>query len=83
MAPGGVLLLQYHSLGTIVRLGQWNSLRHGHYAYYSTAALDRMLASVGFVARQAWRFALYGGTILLAATRAEDAAPAAQARTPA
>ena len=71
VAPGGVLLLQYHSLGTIVRLGQWNSLRHGHYAYYSTAALDRMLASVGFVARQAWRFDLYGGTILLAATRAE------------
>jgi C-methyltransferase C-terminal domain/Putative zinc binding domain/Methyltransferase domain len=72
VAPGGVLLLQYHSLGTIVRLGQWNSLRHGHYAYYSTAALGRMLASVGFVARQAWRFALYGGTILLAATRAQD-----------
>ncbi len=73
VAPGGVLLLQYHSLATIVRLGQWNSLRHGHYAYYSTAALGRMLASVGFVARQAWRFELYGGTILLAATRVEDA----------
>jgi len=73
VAPGGVLLLQYHSLGTIVRLGQWNSLRHGHYAYYSTAALGRMLASAGFVAREAWRFDLYGGTILLAATRAEDA----------
>jgi C-methyltransferase C-terminal domain/Putative zinc binding domain len=73
VVPGGVLLLQYHSLGTIVRLGQWNSLRHGHYAYYSTAALGRMLASVGFVARQAWHFELYGGTILLAATRAEDA----------
>jgi hypothetical protein len=27
---------------------------------------------VGFVARQAWRFDLYGGTVLLAATRAED-----------
>ena len=72
VAPGGVLLLQYHSLGTIVRLGQWNSLRHGHYAYYSTAALGRMLASVGFVAREAWRFELYGGTVLLAATRVED-----------
>ncbi len=72
VVPGGVLLLQYHSLGTIVRLGQWNSLRHGHYAYYSTAALGRMLAAAGFVARQAWRFDLYGGTILLAATRVED-----------
>jgi hypothetical protein len=69
VAPGGVLLLQYHSLATIVRLGQWNSLRHGHYAYYSTTALGRMLAEVGFVPRQAWGFALYGGTILLAATR--------------
>jgi C-methyltransferase C-terminal domain len=73
-APGGVLLLQYHSLGTIVRLGQWNSLRHGHYAYYSTPALAGMLAGVGFVPRQAWRFELYGGTVLLAAVRAADAA---------
>jgi C-methyltransferase C-terminal domain/Putative zinc binding domain len=73
VAPGGVLLLQYHSLATIVRLGQWNSLRHGHYAYYSTAALGRMLTTVGFVPRQAWRFDLYGGTILLAATRGGDA----------
>jgi C-methyltransferase C-terminal domain/Putative zinc binding domain/Methyltransferase domain len=75
VAPGGVLLLQYHSLATIVRLGQWNSLRHGHYAYYSTSALARMLAGVGFVPRQAWRFELYGGTMLLAATRGDDAAP--------
>jgi hypothetical protein len=72
VAPGGVLLFQYHPLGTIVRLGQWNSLRHGHYAYYSTAALGRMLAPVGFVARHAWRFDLYGGTVLLAATRAAE-----------
>jgi C-methyltransferase C-terminal domain/Putative zinc binding domain len=69
VSPGGVLLLQYHSLATIVRLGQWNSLRHGHYAYYSTAALARMLTAVGFVPRQGWRFDLYGGTVLLAATR--------------
>jgi hypothetical protein len=73
VSPGGVLLLQYHSLATIVRLGQWNALRHGHYAYYSTAALARMLAAVGFVARHAWRFDLYGGTVLLAATRGGNA----------
>ena len=75
VAAGGVLLLQYHSLATIVRLGQWNSLRHGHYAYYSTTALSRMLAGVGFVPRQAWRFDLYGGTVLLAATRDDDTDP--------
>src|SRR5260370_15830143 len=68
-APGGLLLLQYHSLNTILRCGQWNALRHGHYAYYSTAALTAMLAEVGFSPIAAWRFDLYGGTVLLAASR--------------
>ena len=72
LAPGGVLLLQYHSLETIVRSGQWNALRHGHYAYYSTTALTGMLAGAGLVPRTAWPFELYGGTVLLAATRDGD-----------
>lgn len=72
LAPGGVLLLQYHSLDTIIRQGQWNALRHGHHAYYSTTALATMLAAVDFSPRQAWHFDLYGGTILLAARRDRD-----------
>jgi hypothetical protein len=72
MAPGGVMLLQYHALSTILRGGQWNALRHGHYAYYSTAALTGMLAAAGFTPRTGWRFELYGGTVLLAATRDGD-----------
>ena len=71
-APGGVLLLQYHALSTILGCGQWNALRHGHYAYYSTTALTGMLAGDGFIPRAAWRFDLYGGTVLLAATRDGD-----------
>ena len=70
VAPDGVLLLQYHSLATIVQREQWNALRHGHYAYYSTAALVNMLDSHGFRPRLAWHFPLYGGTVLLAASRA-------------
>ena len=72
VAPGGVLLLQYHALDTIMRLGQWNALRHGHFAYYSTTALTGMLRRQGFVPRAAWRFDLYGGTVLLAATRKSE-----------
>jgi hypothetical protein len=82
VAAGGVLLLQYHSLATIMQLGQWNSLRHGHYAYYSTTALGRMLAEVGFVPREAWRFDLYGGTMLLATTRSDDAENEGSAASP-
>jgi hypothetical protein len=72
LAPGGVLLLQYHALSTILASGQWNALRHGHYAYYSTTALTAMLAQVGLRPLTAWRFELYGGTVLLAATRDGD-----------
>jgi hypothetical protein len=74
VGKGGVLLLQYHALETIVRLGQWNALRHGHYAYYSTTALTNMLAAQGFTPHRAWQFELYGGTVLLAASRDADAA---------
>jgi hypothetical protein len=69
LSQDGILLVQYHSLATIVRDGQWNALRHGHYAYYSTRALLNMLAAVGFSPLRAWWFDLYGGTILLAASR--------------
>ena len=69
IAPGGVLLLQYHALSTIIDRGQWNALRHGHFAYYSTTALTAMLAAAGFRAFTAWRFELYGGNVLLAAIR--------------
>jgi hypothetical protein len=75
VAPGGVLLLQYHSIETILRCGQWNALRHGHYAYYSATALTGMLTEVGFSLRTAWEFDLYGGTVLLAATRDADDSP--------
>jgi C-methyltransferase C-terminal domain/Putative zinc binding domain len=72
LAAGGVLLLQYHSLGSIIRQGQWNALRHGHYTYYSTTALSAMLTAAGLSPRTAWHFDLYGGTVLLAARRAGD-----------
>ena len=72
LRPGGVLLLQYHSLLAIISCGQWNALRHGHYAYYSTSALVAMLARHGFGPRTAWQFDLYGGTVLLAASRDSD-----------
>ncbi|WP_370329733.1 glutamate-1-semialdehyde 2,1-aminomutase [Mycolicibacterium hippocampi] len=66
-APGGVLLLQFHTLGAIVAHGQWNSLRHGHFAYYSTPVVVSQLSRVGMRAVAAWTFDLYGGTVLVAA----------------
>ncbi|WP_378742154.1 class I SAM-dependent methyltransferase [Nocardia brasiliensis] len=66
-APDGLLLIQFHSLATIVASGQWNALRHGHFAYYSLSALARLLEHAGMSITTAWRFDLYGGTVLVAA----------------
>ncbi|HWF80822.1 MAG TPA: class I SAM-dependent methyltransferase [Streptosporangiaceae bacterium] len=77
LGAGGVLLVQYHSLATIIKHGQWNALRHGHYAYYSTESLLAMLAAQAFRPLTAWRFDLYGGTVLLAAARDAEVSAAA------
>ncbi|RDI55804.1 putative zinc binding protein [Nocardia mexicana] len=63
----GVLLLQFHSLRTIVAQRQWNALRHGHFAYYSLTALRHLLGTAGLHPADAWEFDLYGGTVLVAA----------------
>lgn len=65
--PDGVLLLQFHSICTIVADGQWNALRHGHFAYYSMTALETLLSGVGMSVATLWEFDLYGGTVLVAA----------------
>ena len=74
-APGGVLLLQFHTLAAIVADGAWNALRHGHFAYYATPVLARMLDELGFEVTHGFLFDLYGGTVLLAARRRGVAGP--------
>lgn len=69
LAPDGVLLFGFHSLAAIVGDGQWNAVRLGHYAYYSTPAVVGMLARAGLVVTDALWFPLYGGTVLVVARR--------------
>nr|WP_052172967.1 methyltransferase domain-containing protein [Nocardia sp. BMG111209] len=69
LGPGGVLLLQFHALAAILAQGQWNALRHGHFAYYSLTALTTLLGTAGLYPATAWEFDLYGGTVLVAARR--------------
>jgi SAM-dependent methyltransferase len=70
--PGGRLVVQFHSLHAIVVGSQWNALRLGHYAYYSTPAMISMLSRAGFTATTARRFPLYGGTVALVAARTDE-----------
>ena len=73
LAPGGTLVLQLLTLGTVLRDGQWYDLRHGHYAYWSLPALDAALRRHGLGVHRAWRYPLAGGTLVV--TARADAAP--------
>ena len=69
LAEDGVLVLVFHSLATILTHRQWSALRHGHVGYYSTTALGGLLEEAGLSAMTVWHFELYGGTVVLAASR--------------
>lgn len=72
LAEEGTLLVQYHSLAAVLEHSQWNSVRHGHPVYLSTPVLVEMLGALGLESVTAWRFDLYGGTVLLAARRSGE-----------
>jgi hypothetical protein len=72
MSGDAVLLMQYHTLAAITRLGIWNALRHGHFAYYSTPVLVAMGEELGLTAIGAWEYSLYGGTVVLAFAQKES-----------
>lgn len=69
MTETSTLVVHFHSLATILRLGTWNALRHGHFGYYSTPTLVRMAGHLGLVAVGVWEYELYGGTVMLAFRR--------------
>lgn len=75
IAPGGSLLLQFHSLAAILAGQQWNALRHGHFAYYSVPSAGTLATSAGLSPGRSWGFPLYGGTVLLELARGADPAP--------
>ncbi|NNG38547.1 transferase [Flexivirga sp. ID2601S] len=75
LAPGGALVLQFQTLGSIVTGGEWNALRHSHFGYYSLTTLRRLLDAAGLRVNQVWPFPLYGGTLLLVATHRREGRP--------
>lgn len=77
--PDGVLLFQFHTLAAMLREQQWNAVRLGHYAYYSLPVLQQMLDSRGWTVTHAWVFPLYGGTVLVAASRGGSVDPSVDA----
>ncbi|HEU5035696.1 MAG TPA: methyltransferase domain-containing protein [Nocardioides sp.] len=78
LTDDGVLLLQFPSYAGTLRRGEWNALRHGHFAYHSVPAARRLLSDAGLAVFAARSYSLYSGSVLLLASRSGDG-PAAEA----
>ncbi|PJJ56852.1 putative zinc binding protein [Mumia flava] len=66
----GVIAFMIHNVASIVRVGMWNALKSGHFAYYSTPALVSMAAELGLTGVGAWQYPLYqDGTTMLVFAR--------------
>lgn len=69
MHPDGTLVVVFPPLETVAAAGGWNTLRHGHFTYHSSAGLRRMLAEHGLFAAHSRFDELFGGTEVLVARR--------------
>ncbi|MCA5892895.1 methyltransferase C-terminal domain-containing protein [Isoptericola sp. NEAU-Y5] len=72
LAPGSVLVVQYHSLAGDLAAGAWHTLRPGHYGYLSAPVLVAMARARGLRPCAAWTSDLQGGTGVLAFERPVD-----------
>jgi hypothetical protein len=72
LSEGGTLLLQFPTLAGTLRHQEWNAVRHGHFAYHSVPAAQRLLADVGLIVFAARSYSLYSGSVLLLASRSGE-----------
>jgi hypothetical protein len=77
LADDGTLLLQFPTYAATLDHQEWNAVRHGHFAYHSVPAARRLLRAVGLEVVAARSYPLYGGSVLLLASRS-GVGPAAE-----
>jgi hypothetical protein len=68
LTEDGTLVLQFPSYAATLRRREWNTLRHGHFAYHSIPAARRLLAEAGMSVFAARSYDLYSGSVLLLAS---------------
>ena len=63
LAPGGFAVLELAHVRPTIAETQYDSIRHGHFAYYSLLALESALRRAGLEAFDVEELPLYGGSL--------------------
>jgi len=77
LAPGGLLVVEFHHLLPLLEQGQFDTIRHGHWSYLSLTALARLAERHGLRPVHAVVEPVFGGSlrVLLAARPSGGEAP--------
>lgn len=63
LAPGGLLTLEFHHLLPLLLENQFDTIRHGHWAYLSLGAVRRLAAPLGLAVASVRQVRLFGGSL--------------------
>jgi hypothetical protein len=75
LAPGGLLVMEFHHLLPLFVGNQFDTIRHGHWAYVSLRALRNLAAVHGLAVESVKQVDMFGGSLMVMLRHAADAKP--------
>ena len=63
LAPGGLLVLEFHHLLPLLVENQFDTVRHGHWSYLSLGAVRRLAAPLGLAVVDVRQVPVFGGSL--------------------
>ncbi|WP_185759580.1 class I SAM-dependent methyltransferase [Kribbella jejuensis] len=75
LAPGGLLVMEFHHLLPLFIGNQFDTIRHGHWVYMSLRALRNLAALHGLTVESVRQVEMYGGSLMVMLRHTADAKP--------
>jgi hypothetical protein len=75
LAPGGLLVMEFHHLLPLFVGNQFDTIRHGHWSYLSLGAVSRLAALHGLAVESVRRVDMFGGSLMVMLRHASEARP--------
>jgi SAM-dependent methyltransferase len=72
LKPGGTITMEFPYLGNLVRLGQFDTIYHEHFSYFSLFSAQRIFASRRLVIFDVETLPTHGGSLRIFAGHAEE-----------
>jgi len=75
LAPGGLLVLEFHHLLPLFIGNQFDTIRHGHWSYLSLGAVSKLAALHGLAVESVKQVDMFGGSLMVMLRHADEVEP--------